>query len=97
MFLTRLNLVTRFPRGAVWARVIKAVEQLRPKCGTRKFPMFPELVLNHCIFLCFESTGAEVVFFRALEKIRDFPIPTKFIVFSCISVPDTGILRVYAC
>ena len=95
--MAKLNLVTWFPRGAVLARVIKAVDQLQPKCGTRKFPMFLELVQNHCIFLRFDSIGAEVVFFRALEKIRDFPRPTKSIEFSCISVLDTGILGVYAC
>ena len=48
--------------GAGVGRVINSNHKGWPECGPKKCPMFPELLQNHCILLCFESTRAQGTF-----------------------------------
>ena len=90
----KVNLLSQFPWGSARPGSQKALEQLWPEWGTKKCPMFPDLLQNHCILLCFEGIRAQGTFFSGPAILPEFTKAPKIIEFLWFLTITSGCLEV---
>ena len=83
MFLRKIIFGGPVSSGGPGPRLQKTFGGLRPESGIQKSPMFPELLQNHCILLCFGGVRSHVVFFGGLRKFKNLRNPDVFLCFAC--------------